>query len=62
MLPIILDKVNPHKSIPNTETKKELVTTRDILEIVIGKNLFSIWRFIYIITGSMANSSNPHKI
>ena len=26
----------------NTETKNEFVTTLDILEIVIGKNLFSI--------------------
>ena len=54
--------MNPHKSILNTETKKELVTTRDILDIVIGKNLFSIWRFIYIMTGSMANSPRPHNI
>jgi hypothetical protein len=47
---------------PNTETKNEFVTTLDILDIVIGKNLFSMWRFIYIITGSMANSSKPQRI
>ena len=59
---IIRDKVNLYRSILNKATNIVLVITLDILLIVIGKNLFSICKFICIITGSINNSNRPHNI
>ena len=39
-----------------------LLITLDKLLIVIGKNLFSTWRFIYITTGSIINSIKAQNI